>query len=124
LPAGASRIEATDGGNRRNVIMAKREKTIRRTLHFRFTLSGASEQMIAMIKSSAPLYQMFGKAEVRLLQNVDDPSKFLQEIEYDAPEEMELNRQKLVSDPRVQAYLQGWRAMFPGAIEIDVFKVL
>jgi hypothetical protein len=123
-PAGASRIEATDGGNRRNGIMAKREKTIRRTLHFRFTLSGASEQMIAMIKSSAPLYQMFGKAEVRLLQNVDDPSKFLQEIEYDAPEEMELNRQKLAGDPRVQAYLQGWRAMFPGAIEIDVFKVL
>ena len=118
-PAGASRIEATDGGNRRNGIMAKREKTIRRTLHFRFTLSGASEQMIAMIKSSAPLYQMFGKAEVRLLQNVDDPSKFLQEIEYDAPEEMELNRQKLAGDPRVQAYLQGWRAMFPGAIEID-----
>ena len=45
-------------------------------------------------------------------------------IEYDAPEEMELNRQKIASDPRVQAYLQGWRAMFPGAIEIDVFKVL
>jgi len=113
-------MQSKDGGR----TMAKREKTIRRTLHFRFTLSGASEQMIAMIKSSAPMYQMFGKAEVRLLQNVDDPSRFLQEIEYDAPEEMELNRQKLASDPRVQAYLQGWRAMLPGAIEIDVFKVI
>jgi hypothetical protein len=102
--------------------MAKKEKTIRRTLHFRFTLAGASEQMIAMIKSSAPLYQMFGDAQVRLLQNVDDPSRFLQEIEYDAPEAMELNRQQIASDPRVQVYLQTWRAMFPGAIEIDVFK--
>jgi hypothetical protein len=78
--------------------------------------------MIAMMKSAAPLYQMFGDAKVRLLQNVDDPSRFLQEIEYDAPQAMELNRQQIAGDPRVQAYLQAWRAMFPGAIEIDVYK--
>ena len=100
------------------------EPKIRRTLHFRFTLTGASEQMIAMIKSAAPLYQMFTDARVRLLQNVDDPSRFLQEIEYDAPESLELNRQQLASDPRVQTYLQAWRSMFPGAIEIEVFKVI
>jgi hypothetical protein len=104
--------------------MAKSEKKIRRTLYFRFTLPGASEQMIAMIKSAAPLYQMFGEAKVRLLQNVDDPTRFLQEIEYEAPESMELNRQQIASDPRVQAYLQAWRAMLPGAIEIDVYKVV
>jgi len=101
----------------------KTDKTIRRTLHFKFTLPAASEQMIAMIKSAAPLYQMFGDAQVRLLQNVDDPSRFLQEIEYDAPETLELNRQQLAADPRVQAYLQAWRAMFPGGVDIDVYRV-
>jgi hypothetical protein len=65
---------------------------------------------------------MFGEAKVRLLQNVDDPSRFLQEIEYLAPESMEMNRQQIASDPRVQAYLQAWRTMFPGGIEIDVYK--
>src|SRR5690242_10701034 len=110
--------------HRRKEPMAKREKTIRRTLHFKFTLSGAPEQMIAMIKSAAPMYQMFGEATVRLLQNVDDPGRFLQEIEYDAPEAMELNRQQIASDPRVQGYIQGWRAMFPGAIEIEIYKVI
>jgi hypothetical protein len=104
--------------------MAKTDKKIRRTLHFKFTLAGASDQMIAMMRSAAPMYQMWGDAAVRLLQNVDDPSRFLQEIEYDAPEAMELNRQQLASDPRVQTYLQAWRAMFPGAIEIDVYKDL
>jgi hypothetical protein len=102
--------------------MSNSDAKIRRTLHFKFTLTGASEQMIAMIKSSAPLYQMFGDAKVRLLQNVDDPGRFLQEIEYDAPESLEMNRQQIASDPRVQAYLMGWRSMFPGAIEIDVYK--
>jgi hypothetical protein len=104
--------------------MATDEKKIRRTLHFKFTLPGAGEQMVAMMKSAAPLYQMFGDAQVRLLQNVDDPSRFLQEIEYEAPESLETNRQQIASDPRVQAYLQAWRSMFPGAIEIDVYQVV
>jgi hypothetical protein len=104
--------------------MTNGDANIRRTLHFRFTLPGASEQMIAMIKSAAPLYQMFGEAKVRLLQNVDDPGRFLQEIEYDAPAAMEVNRQQLASDTRVQAYLQAWRTMVPGAIEMEVFKEL
>jgi len=104
--------------------MANDDKKIRRILHFKFALAGASEQMIAMMKSAAPLYQMFGDAQVRLMQNVDDPSRFLQEIEYEAHEAIEMNRQKLASDPRVQTYLQAWKAMFPGAIEIEVFKVL
>jgi hypothetical protein len=102
--------------------MANGDAKIRRTLQFKFTLPGASDQMIRMIKSTAPLYQMFGEARVRLLQNVDDPSRFLQEVDYEAPEAMELNRQQIASDPRVQAYLQAWRAMFPGGIEIDVYK--
>ncbi|MEI8154553.1 MAG: hypothetical protein WCG92_23660 [Hyphomicrobiales bacterium] len=104
--------------------MAKVEPKIRRILHFKFTMTGASEQMIAMIKSAAPLYQMFGDAKVRLMQNVDDPARFLQEIEYDAPETLEQNRQQMASDPRVQGYIQGWKAMFPGAIEIEIFKLL
>jgi len=104
--------------------MSNGEGKVRRTLHFRFTLPGASDQMIAMMKSAAPLYQMFSGAQVRLLRNVDDPGRFLQEIEYDAPEALELNRQQLASDARVQAYLMGWKAMFPGAIEIEVYKTL
>ena len=104
--------------------MAVEDKKIRRTLHFKFTLPGANDQMIAMIQSATPLYQMFGEAQVRLLQNVDDPTRFLQEVEYDTPEALELNRQQIASDPRVQAYLQAWRSMFPGSIEIDVYKVL
>jgi hypothetical protein len=95
----------------------------RRTLHFRFSIPAADPaQLAAMIKASAPFYQMFGNMRMRLLQNVDDPSKFTQEIEYDAPEALEANRQKIASDPRVQMYLQAWRSMFPGAVEVDVFR--
>ncbi len=96
---------------------------VRRTLQLRFTMPATdTTQLVAMIKAAAPFYQMFGKAEVRLLQNVDDPAKFVQEIEYEADEGWELNRQRLASDARMQTYLQTWRTMFPGVLEIDVFE--
>jgi hypothetical protein len=96
---------------------------VRRTLQLRFTLPAAdSAPLAAMIKAAAPIYQMFGNAQVRLLQNVDDPAKFIQEIEYEAQEEWELSRQRIAGDVRMQTYLQAWRAMLPGAPEIDVYQ--
>jgi hypothetical protein len=103
--------------------MSNDEAKVRRVLHLRFTLpSGDTGQLVAMIKAAAPFYQMFGNAQVRLLQNVDDPAKFIQEIAYEAQEDWELNRQKIAGDARMQAYLQTWRTMFPGALEIDVYQ--
>jgi hypothetical protein len=103
--------------------MSGGETKVRRTLQLKFTLpAGDTTQMVAMIKAAAPFYQMFGNARVRLMQNVDDPAKFIQEIEYEAHEEWELNRQKLASDLRMQTYLQAWRTMLPGAPEIDVYQ--
>jgi hypothetical protein len=103
--------------------MSDKDPTVRRTLQLRFTLpAGDPAQLAAMIKAAAPFYQMFGNAQVRLLQNVDDPAKFVQEIEYDAHEGWELNRQRIVGDLRMQAYLQAWRVMMPGAPDIDVYQ--
>jgi hypothetical protein len=96
---------------------------VRRTLHLKFTMPNADPaQVAAMVKATAPFYQMFGDTRIRLLQNVDDPAKFTQEIEYDAPGDFEVNRQKVASDPRMQTYLQAWRSMFPGAVEVDVYR--
>ncbi|MGH6674008.1 MAG: hypothetical protein ACRECV_18830 [Xanthobacteraceae bacterium] len=103
--------------------MSDNVPTVRRTLQLRFTLPTAdSTQLSAMIKAAAPFYQMFGNAQVRLLQNVDDPAKFVQEIEYEAHEGWEINRQRIAGDMRMQTYLQAWRTMLPGAPEIDVYQ--
>jgi len=96
---------------------------VRRTLHLKFTLPGAdAAQLFTMAQASAPFFQLFGSAKVRLLQNVDDPAKFIQEIEYEAHEAFELNRQRFAGDPRMQLFLQTWRSMLPGGVEIDVFQ--
>jgi hypothetical protein len=102
--------------------MADESGTTRRTIHFKFTLPGADPaQLLAMMNAAAPFYQFFGTRQ-RLLQNVDDPSRFIQVVEYEAPASLEVNRQRIASEPHLQVYLQAWRTMLPGAVEIDVYR--
>jgi hypothetical protein len=103
--------------------MASESRSVRRTIQFRFTLPAADAAHLAsLVRAAAPFYEAFGGKRVRLLQNVDDPARFIHEIEYDTHEMMEVNRQRIASDPRVQAYLQTWRSLLPGAVEMDVYK--
>jgi len=103
--------------------MATETPTVRRTVQFKFTLPTTdASQLISLLRSAAPFYEAFGGRRIRLLQNVDDPARFIHEIEYDTPEVIEFNRQRVASDPRVQAYLRTWRSILPGSIEIDVYQ--
>jgi quinol monooxygenase YgiN len=110
----------SDGGG---CAMSDNEGNVRRTLHLRFTYPGAdSEQLSALMRASAPFYQLFGNAQFKLLRNADDPGKFIQVIEYETPQSFEFNRQSLAGDMRMQTFLQAWRAMLPGGLEIDVYQ--
>ena len=106
--------------------MADKAEKTHRTLFIKIRTPSpdATALLATMMKSALPLYQNFGEAKVRLLRNVDDQTQFLQVIDYQTDQAFELNRQKLGSDPMVQRYLQGWRALFPGAVEIDVYEDL
>ena len=98
-------------------------KTIRRVLQLRFTLPTTEPtQFVAFIRATEPYYELFGGKEIRLLQNVDQPAQFVQIVDYEVHESLESNRQQLAGDPRLQAFLQAWRAMFPGTVEVDVFR--
>ena len=94
-----------------------------RTLHLKFTMPGADPaQLSAMMKSAKPFWEFFGTMRMRLLQNVDDSGRFIQVIDYETDEAVELNRQRIAGDPRMQGFIQAWRSMLPGAVEIDVFE--
>jgi len=103
--------------------MAQASTTVRRTLQFKFTLAtGDASQLATMMKAGWPFIAAFGGKRVRLLQNVDDPKRIVQEIEYETHEALELNRQRMASDPRVQAYLLTWRSILGGAVDVDVYQ--
>jgi hypothetical protein len=106
----------------RERVMAKGGTTVRRTLHLRFTAPSADPKHLAsMMQAAKPFFEFFGGKETRLLQNVDDPSRFIQVIEYETPAELELNRQRIASDPRLQTYLNAWRSVVSGGVDFEVF---
>ena len=99
------------------------EKKLWRILQLKFTLPTAEPtQFVALIKAAKPYYELFGGKQVRLLQNVDHPAQFIQIIDYEIDESFETSRQQVAGDPRLQAFLQTWRAMFPGTVEVDTFR--
>ena len=103
--------------------MAEGGDKVIRTLHLKFTMPGADPaQLSTMMKSAKPFYEFFGTMRMRLLQNVDDPGRFIQVIDYETDEAVELNRQRIASDPRMQGFIQAWRSILPGAVEIDVYE--
>ena len=103
--------------------MADDSGKVRRFLHVKFKMPSAdSTKILPIVKAAIPAYEGMIGGRVRLFRNVDDPSQFVQVIEYDIPRDFEFNRQKLAADPRIQTYLQGWRALFPGTFEIDVLE--
>ena len=60
---------------------------VRRTMHVRIKTPGVDAgQLIALAKSAIPFYEAFGGARIRLLRNVDDPSQFIQVVEYEMDE--------------------------------------
>src|SRR5262245_27991234 len=105
--------------------MANDHPNVRRTLQFKFTLPSAeAAHLLSLLKAARPFHEAFGGKKFRLLQNVDDPARYVHEIEYETHEALELNRQRFASDLRVQAYLSSWRAMLGGSVEIDVYQAV
>jgi hypothetical protein len=102
--------------------MADAPEKVKRLLHMKIRALGDPRQVLALMQGATQFYQALGAARFRFLQNVDDPAQFLIEVEYEADSALELNRQKVASDPMMRTFLQGWRQVLAGSAEMDVFE--
>jgi hypothetical protein len=101
------------------------ELNVRRILQIRMRSASAdSGQLLPLVQATQPFYQAMGGTRLRFLRNVDDPSQFLLEIDYQAPEAIEAGRRNVAGHPMVQNMVQAWRAVLAGAVEVDVYEVL
>jgi hypothetical protein len=102
--------------------MTETAHSLKRVLQMKMRALGDPAQVLALIRSAAPFYRTMGAASFRVLQNVDDPAQLTIEIEYEAAAALELNRQKVASDPMVRSFLQGWKAILAGNADMDVYE--
>ena len=106
-----------------NQLMNTDKGNLQRILHFKFRSPTAdTSQLVALIQSAMPFYQASGVTRARLLRNVDDPSSFIQVLEYEVSEMIEMNCQAIAGDSMMQGYLRAWRSLIPGGVEVDVFE--
>jgi hypothetical protein len=119
---GSERRRSAGKAGRKDGTMAENGGNVQRVLQFRVRAVGDAGQFLTLMKSAAPFYQAFGGRRFRFLRNVDDPALLLVEIEYETPAGLEVNRQKIASDPMVRTFLQGWRTMLAGNADVDVYE--
>ena len=101
--------------------MAEADK-VKRVLQMKVRALGDAQQMLTLMQGASPFYRALGAANFRILQNVDDTAQFVVEIEYEADAALELNRQKVASDPMIRTFLQGWKQMLAGSADVDVYQ--
>jgi hypothetical protein len=101
-----------------------KKKTVNRILVMKIRLPApeAIASVSMMMKTASPFYEAYGDAKMRLLRNVDAPNEIIQIVEYQAEKAVELNRQRLASDPMMRNFVTAWRTLFPGGSEIDVYE--
>jgi len=102
--------------------VADANDALKRVLQIKMRALGEPSQVLTLIRSSAPFYRALGGGGFRVLQNVDDPAQIVVEIEYEANAALELNRQKVASNPMILTFLQGWRAILAGNADIYVYE--
>ena len=102
--------------------MTEPEKALKRVLQIKMCALGDAGKVLALVRSAEPFYRTLGGSGFRVLQNVDDPAQLLVEIEYTTHAALELNRQKVASDPMVRTFLQGWRTILAGSADMDVYE--
>ncbi|MFO1099022.1 MAG: hypothetical protein U1E81_12360 [Xanthobacteraceae bacterium] len=105
--------------------MSNDDGKVRRVLFLKVTLPTSDpSHVVSMVQATAPFYGLLGGTKIRILQNVDDKAQFIQEIEYETHEAFEVNRQRIASDLRVQTYVQAWKTVLGGVINLEVYEDL
>ena len=93
-------------------------------LHLRIRVaSGDRDAFLAFLRGAVPFYESPGGIRIRLLEDRDDPERFVEVVE-SATERAYLDDQKRVEeDPEMKAYLSRWRELLAEPPTVEVYRV-
>lgn len=95
----------------------------RRVLHLRIrTRSAEAEELLSFLKAAVPFYESMGGVRVRLLRSIDDPTRFIEIVEYADQDAFEKDQHRVASDPQMRGYLQTWRSLLAEGVEVETYE--
>lgn len=80
------------------------------------------DALLSFLHEAVPFYEGPGGIRIRLLEDMSDPSRLIEIVEYETEEAYERDRPRVESDERMQAYLNRWRSLLSGPVELEVYK--
>ena len=92
-------------------------------LHLRIRASKARRQsLLAFLREAIPAYKAPGGIGVRLLEDLRDPERFIEVIDYSSPAAFETDQVRVETDATMIALLDRWRRRLDGPVEIETYK--
>jgi quinol monooxygenase YgiN len=80
------------------------------------------EPLLRFLRTAVPFYERAGGISIRLFQNVDDPSRFIEIVEYENQQAHDRDQVRVVSDRQMQSYIQSWHAILDGPPEVETYR--
>jgi len=92
-------------------------------LHLRITVKDHDRGRLASFLNEAiPYYEKMPGTKVRLLANKENPTRFVEVIEYDEQVTFDADQLRVRSDPMMIALLERWRSLLAMKPEVEVYE--
>lgn len=94
-------------------------------LHLRLTVKlGRRDEFLAFLRDAIPYYESPGGIEVSLLQDYDNPHRFIEIIRYRDQAAYVDDQRRVDADPRMRDYIERWRALLAEPPVAEVYVVV
>lgn len=77
--------------------------------------------LVAFLCEAIPFYESPGGIRIHLVEDLHDPERFIEIVEYATREVYDADQQRVAGDPIMQSYLKRWRTLLDGPPTVDVF---
>ncbi len=95
----------------------------KRFLHLRIFIPLAKQpEFLTFLKKAKPFYEKPGGISVQLYQEINNPEKFIEVIEYDSQEIFNEDQLRVENDNEMKVYLEQWRTILSESIEVEYYN--
>lgn len=92
-------------------------------LHLSFTIPRSSRaDLIDLLRAAIPTYESPGGIRVRLLEHMDDPTRFIEVIEYADDTAFSSDQLRVETDEQMIRFISQWRALLDVGPEINGYR--
>jgi len=79
------------------------------------------ERFHRFLESATPFYEAPGGIKMHLLRSPNDPTRFIELVEYATEEDYERDQIRVEADPIMRRLLAEWRELLDGPPEVEVW---